>query len=175
MYKVYLSPATNYRGFGIDEFGLESYRMNEIANILEKLLINEGHFIVYRNKENMTREEIIKDSDNFFPDIHVAIHSYSSDNKGIEIYTKVGSEVSNGFAKEIYKELYKIYYNKTVDPGVIYNDKIIEIMSVKSPAVLVNVGCHKSADDVNWMLNNKEKIAEAIKEGIVKATKLRPC
>ena len=87
----------------------------------------------------------------------------------------MGDEKSNGFAKEIYKELYKEYYDKTKDNGLIYDEKVIEIMGVKSAAVLIQVGCHDNLKDVQWIIQNKELIGEAIVRGIIKGFKLKPC
>ena len=175
MNKVYLSPSRQSNSFGVGDFGSEEYRMNLIADIVERKLLETGEYVVYRNKENMTKQDIIKDSNNTNSDVHIAIHSYYGKGQGIITYPKVGDEKSNGFAKEIYKELYKEYYDKTKDNGLIYDEKVIEIMGVKSAAVLIQVGCHDNLKDVQWIIQNKELIGEAIVRGIIKGFKLKPC
>ena len=175
MYKVYLSPSLKSKSIGVENYGLESYQMNKIADEVEKCLEKDGKFIIFRSKEFMTREEIIDDSKSIKPDIHIAIHSKMGDKEGPECYTKVNSEISNGFAKEIYKAIQSIYYNKDIDNGVIYDDKIIEIMSVNSPAVLIQVGCHESVNDARWIEKNTKNIGEAIANGIITGFELKPC
>ena len=175
MYKVYLNPLTCMEGIGIKNFGLPNHWINQIVDEIKKYLIKEGNYVVYTKKENMTAEQIINDNNEISPNIYVAINTSSETTKGIEVYTKVGCEISNGYAKETYKELSKVYYDKQIDNGVIYKDKVVELMKIDSPAILINLGCNKNKHDVDWIVNNITGISLAIEKGIVKATKLRPC
>jgi N-acetylmuramoyl-L-alanine amidase len=175
MYKIYLSPSTQDKSLGVGEYGTEEYRMNMIADVVERILVGSGDFIVYRNRREMSRENIIKESNSLNVDIHVAIHSNYGGSNGPECFPKVGCERSNGVAKEIYKELKKIYYNKGTDNGIIYNDKIVETTSVNSPAVLVEVGYHDNLKDAEWIINNIYIIGEAIASGIIEGMKLKVC
>ncbi len=175
MYKIYLSPSTQDKSFGVGEYGTEEYRMNMIADVVERILLSSEDFVVYRNKRGMGREDIIKESNILNVDIHVALHSNYGGNNGPECFPKVGCERSNGVAKEIYKGLKMIYYNKETDNGVIYDNKIVEIMSVNSPAVLVEVGYHDNIRDAEWIINNIYIIGEAIAYGIIEGMKLKVC
>jgi len=175
MYKVYLSPSTQDKSFGVEDFGVEEFRMNQIADEVEKELLKRKKYVVYRNKTSMNKEDIIEDSNNLNVDVHIAIHSYYGKRQGPECYTQVGSEVSNGFAKSIYQEVNKTYYDKNIDNGIFYDESIVEIMKVKRPAVLVQIGCHENKEDVNWIIKNTKKIGIAIANGIEKGFKLKPC
>lgn len=175
MYKIYLSPSTQDKSLGVGEYGTEEYRMNMIADVVERILVSSEDFVVYRNRRGLNKEEIIKESNALNVDIHVAIHSNYGRSNGPECFPKVECERSNGVAKEIYKELKKIYYNKEVDNGVIYNNKIVEITSVSSPAVLVEVGYHDNIKDAEWIINNIYIIGEAIAYGIIEGMKLKVC
>jgi N-acetylmuramoyl-L-alanine amidase len=62
MYKIYLSPSTQDKSLGVGEYGTEEYRMNMIADVVERILVGSGDFIVYRNRREMSRENIIKES-----------------------------------------------------------------------------------------------------------------
>lgn len=175
MYKIYLSPSTQDKSFGVGDFGTEEYRMNQIADVVETtLLSNEGN-IVYRNKPGMTKEQIIEDSNKFKPDIHIAIHSNCEGGKGPSCYIKVGDEKSNGCGKEIYKEILKVYYDSQAGNGIIYDKNIKEIMNVGSPAILIEVAFHDNLKDVEWIINNTQKIAKAIVEGINRGLNLKLC
>ena len=175
MYKIYLSPSTQAKSLGVGEYGTEEYRMNMIADVVEKILIGTEDVIVYRNRKGMNRESIIKESNISNVDIHVAIHSNYGGASGPECFPKVECERSNGVAKEIYKGLKNVYYNKEIDNGVTYNNKIVEIMNVNSPAVLVEVGYHDNMKDVEWIINNIYIIGEAIAYGIIEGMKLKVC
>ena len=59
MNKVYLSPSRQSNSFGVGDFGSEEYRMNLIADIVERKLLETGEYVVYRNKENMTKQDTI--------------------------------------------------------------------------------------------------------------------
>lgn len=175
MYKVYLSPSTQEKSFGVGDFGTEEFRMNQIADVVEQSLLKAGEYAVFRNVADMTKEEIIKDSDDVNANIHVAIHSRYGTNLGPSCYIKVGDEVSNGFGKETYKEIMNIYYDKKIDNGLVYDEKIMEINKVKSPAILVMVGSHENTREARWIIDNITNLGEAISKGIQKGFCLKVC
>ena len=175
MYKIYLSPSTQNKSFGVGNFGTEEYRMNEITNVVEKKLLETGNFLIFRNKPNMPKKDIIKESNDLKTDMHIAIHSNYGGAQGPECFVKVGDERSNGIAKEIYKSLMRIYYDKNIDNGLSYNNEIVEIMSVEASGVLVEVGYHDNIKDAKWIIENVEKIGNAIAEGIINSLKLKIC
>ena len=175
MYKIYLSPSTQNKSFGVGNFGTEEYRMNEITNVVEKKLLETGNFLIFRNKPNMPKKDIIKESNDLKTDMHIAIHSNYGGAQGPECFVKVGDERSNGIAKEIYKSLMRIYYDKNIDNGLSYNNEIVEIMSVEASGVLVEVGYHDNIKDAKWIVENVEKIGNAIAEGIINSLKLKIC
>ena len=175
MYKVYLSPSTQDKSFGVGDFGVEEFRMNQIADVVEQALLEDGEYVVFRNVSGMTKEEIIKDSNDINPNIHVAIHSNYGNKSGCECYVKVGDEPSNGFGKEVYKEVLAIHYDKSIDNGLIYDENVIEINKVASPAILIEVGCHDNQDDAKWIIENIHNIGKAIARGIAKGFALKAC
>lgn len=175
MYKVYLSPSTQDKSFGVGDFGVEEFRMNQIADIVEQVLLRTGDYAVFRNVSGMTKEEIIKDSNEVKPNIHVAIHSNYGNKPGCECYVKVGDEISNGFGKEVYKEVLALHNNKNMDNGLIYDESVIEIHKVNSPAILIEVGCHDNDNDAKWMVSNIDNIGKAIARGIEKGFTLKIC
>ena len=175
MYKVYLSPSTQDKSFGISNYGTEEFRMNQIADVVEQELLKNGDYAVFRNVLGMNKEEIINDSNDVKPNVHVAIHSKFGNKPGCECYVKVGDETSNGFGKEVYKEILTLYYNKNIDNGIIYDKNVIEINKVNSPAILIEVGCHDNNDDVKWIIENTGNIGKAIARGIVKGFTLKIC
>ena len=77
MRSVYLSPSLQEWNIGVGDFGTEEQRMNEIADIVERELKNKG-YIVYRNRPEQTLKQVVEESNNLNPNIHVAIHSNAS-------------------------------------------------------------------------------------------------
>lgn len=175
MYKVYLSPSTRDKKFGDNYFGTEEFRMNQIADALETYLLQTGNFAVYRNVNGMTIDETIKDSNDVRPDVHIGIYCGYNNKPGINCYVKVGDMVSNGIGKEINKQLVNIYYNKNIDNGLIYEESIVEIHKVNSPAIKIEVGSIESEEDVSWIISNIENIGKAIAIGIEKGFALKVC
>ena len=175
MYKIYLSPSMQSNSFGINGFGTEEYRMNQIADAVERKLIGKSNVLVYRSKRGMNKNEAIEESNNIKADIHVAIHSNYGAAQGPECFVKVGDETANAVAKEIYKSLMNIYYDKNIDNGLTYSNEIVEIMSVKASGVLVEIGYHDNIKDVKWILENIEQIGEAIADGIALSLELKKC
>lgn len=72
---IYISPSTQQSNIGAGSYGSEEYRMNQIADSLEKILEETGRYIIYRNDPQMSVSEIIAQSNRINPDIHVTIHS----------------------------------------------------------------------------------------------------
>lgn len=175
MYKVYLSPSTQEKSFGVGDFGTEEFRMNQIADIVEQSLLKSGEYAVFRNVNNMTKDEIVKDSNELKPNIHIAIHSSYGSQAGPSCYIKVGDETSNGFGKEIYKEIMKMYYDKQTDNGLFYDEKIIEINNTIAPAILIIVGNHENSKDARWIIDNITNLGEAVAKGIQKGFTLKVC
>lgn len=175
MYKVYLSPSTKDKSFGINNFGTEEFRMNQIADAVETYLLQTGEFAVYRNVNGMTIDEIIKDSNDVKPNAHIAIHSGYNNKAGTNCYVKVGDNQSNGIGKEVNKQILTIYHNKNIDNGLTYDESIAEIHKVNSPAIKIEVGSRENEQDVNWLISNIENIGRAIAIGIEKGLTLKVC
>lgn len=174
MYKLYLSPALDKNIIGCADFGYEEYRMAQIASVIEQELINDGNFIIYRNMEDMTLEEIIDDSNNIRPNAHIAIRTKDSKKTGIVIEVNENNVFSNALGKEILKQLINVYYKKE-DNIIVYSSKKKEITETASPAVTVFVGSRENEEDVNWIVNNVDKIGKMIAEGIKEYFKLKKC
>lgn len=175
MYKIYLSPSTKDKSFGVNNFGTEEFRMNQIADAVEAYLLQTGDFAVYRNVNGMTVDEIIRDSNDVKPDVHVAIHSGLGKRPELNCYVKVGDNLSNGIGKEVNKQLLGIYHNKNIDNGLTYDEGVIEIQKVKAPAIKIEVGSRENEQDVEWIVSNIESIGMAIAIGIKKGFALKIC
>lgn len=171
MYKVYLSVSKNT--IKENNITIESYIEYDIIQKIKNKLISKNKYIVYVSKPSMSHEETITDSNNIAPNINVIINTNCKENEGINVYAKAGCSISNGYAKEIYKKILPVYYNKNTDNGIMYDNENINKLS--NPAVLIELGNKESIQDINWLNDNKNEIAEKITEGIALGSKLRPC
>lgn len=164
---IYLSPSVQEKNIGVNDFGTEEYRMNRIADILQELLEDAG-YIVYRNNPENTLSQIVRESNQIRPDIHVAIHSNSNGptSRGPEIFTNRPGTSGDRLANYIYNEILNIYPESELGRGVKYTSELYEIINTLAPAVLLETAFHSNVDDANWIINNERQIAEAIFNGI---------
>ncbi len=165
---VFLSPSLQEWNIGINNYGTEEKRMNEIADYLENILRKRG-YIVYRNEPSQSLGDTVQKSNEIRPDIHVAIHSNASgpsvSGKGPEIYSNRPDTSGARLAQYIYDEI-KSIYPYDAGRGVLYTNNLYEIINTLAPAVLLEVAFHDEEDDARWIIENEEKIANAIANGI---------
>jgi N-acetylmuramoyl-L-alanine amidase len=161
--KVYLSPSNQEKNIGAGKYGTEEKRMNEIADAIEPDLLRYG-FHIKRNKPEMTLTEIVRDSNEWKPDIHVAIHSNAGGGKGTEVlyYSDEGYKL----AKCIYDELATL--TPWPDRGIKRRPDLYELKHTIAPACIVEVAFHDDPEQAAWIMEHKEDIARAISKGICK-------
>lgn len=166
---IFLSPSAQEYNIGVGDFGSEEYRMNRITDIVEKLLKNQG-YTVYRNNPNDTLRQIVAESNRISPNIHVAIHSNASGSgakgMGPEIYANRPGTPGARLAQDIYDQIIKIYPDPSKGRGVLFTSSLYEIINTLAPAVLLEVAFHDNEEDANWIIQNEDKIAQAIVDGI---------
>lgn len=166
---IYLSPSAQEYNIGFGNFGSEEYRMNRIADIVERLLKQRG-YTVYRNNPENSLSQIVKESNEINPDIHVALHSNASGGQGLgrgpEIYVNRPGIRADMLAKDIYEQIEKIYPEPELGRGVLYSTNLYEIRETLAPAVLLEIAFHDNEKDATWIMENEQQIAEAITKGI---------
>ena len=166
---IYLSPAAQEYNIGYGDFGSEEYRMNRIADIVEKLLKEQG-YTVYRNNPNERLSQIVRESNEINPDIHVALHSNASGEgfsaQGPEIFANRPNTPGDRLANQIYNEIMQVYPDPTKGRGVLYTSSLYEIIRTNAPAVLLEVAFHDNPEDAQWIIDNESQIAQAIVSGI---------
>ncbi|MDD5589431.1 MAG: N-acetylmuramoyl-L-alanine amidase [Candidatus Nanoarchaeia archaeon] len=171
MKSIYLSPSTQEKNIGAENYGTEEKRANEICDITEKELKRHG-IKVYRNKPTMTLREVVKDSNNKKPDIHFAIHTnaYNKKSKGCECFCyKFGSE-GHKFAKFVYNQIESL--TPSSDRGIKqgYNfyghgKHIYEVAQTIAPAALIEIDFHDNEESAKWIINNIDKIGTRLAIG----------
>jgi N-acetylmuramoyl-L-alanine amidase len=162
---IYLSPSTQEKNLGVGNYGSEESRMNEVCDVVEKILIDHG-VKVYRNRRDWELKEVVKDSNIRNPDLHFAIHSNAGGGRGTEIFAYSPGGEGEKAARIIYTEFEKITQIK--GRGVKFNPRFYELNTTKAPAVLIEVAFHDSIEDANWIINNIEAIGTSLAKGVLK-------
>ena len=162
---IYISPSMQENNVGVCDYGTEESRMNQIADITEKVLKNHG-VTVYRNKPEWTLQKAVEDSNAKKPNLHFAIHSNAGGGRGCEVYAYSAGGEGEKAAKAIYSEIEPL--TPTGDRGVKFNKKLYELNSTDAPAVLIEIAFHDNVDDANWIINNIETIGTALAKGVLK-------
>lgn len=166
---IFLSPSAQEYNIGYGDFGSEEYRMNRIADIVERLLKEQG-YTVYRNNPNEKLSEAVRKSNEINPDIHVALHSNASGEgfsaQGPEIFSNRPNTPGDRLANLIYNEIMQIYPDSSKGRGVLHTSSLYEIIRTNAPAVLLEVAFHDNPEDAQWIIDNESQIAQAIVNGI---------
>jgi len=162
---VYLSPSMQENNIGVAGYGTEEIRMNQTADVVEKVLKRHG-VTVYRNEPDWTLQKAVEDSNSKKPSLHFAIHSNAGGGRGGEIYAYAPGGEGEKAARAIYSELEPI--TPTADRGVKFWSELYELRKTDAPAVLVEIAFHDDEDDAKWIIANIEKIGTALAKGVLK-------
>lgn len=162
---IYLSPSTQEHNQGYGSYGVEETRMNEIADVTQKVLQNHG-VDVYRNRPEWSLGQVVNDSNRVKPDLHFAIHSNAGGGRGGEVFAYAAGGEGEKAAKEIYSEIEPL--TPTSDRGVKFNPSFYELRNTNAPAALVEIAFHDNAEDAAWIVSNLEAIGIALAKGVLK-------
>lgn len=162
---VYLSPSTQEHNIGSGNYGSEEARMNQIADVTQKVLQSNG-VEVHRNKPEWSLAQVVNDSNQVKPDLHFAIHSNAGGGRGSEVFAYAAGGNGEKAAKAIYSEIEPL--TPTSDRGVKFNPSLYELRNTNAPAALVEIAFHDNAEDAAWIVNNIEAIGIALAKGVLK-------
>jgi N-acetylmuramoyl-L-alanine amidase len=171
--KIYLSPSNQENNKGIGNYGTEEQYCNVIATKVEANLKKYG-LEVYRNNPKSSLESIVSDSNSLNVNLHVAIHTNANNgnSRGCEVYCHRFGGEGEKLARKIYSNIAKL--TPTADRGVRegYNfygqgKHMYELAYTLSPACLIEIAFHDNVDDVMFLLDNQDNIANAISNGIL--------
>lgn len=170
MASIYLSPSTQESNWGAGNYGTEEQRMNQLTDLLEPLLIQQG-LTLYRNRPDMRLSEVVKDSNQKRPSIHLSIHSNAGGGRGAEVYCHRFGGEGEKLARAIYRELSPL--TPTGDRGVKEGyshygtgKPLYELAYTAAPAVLVEIAFHDNPEDARWIMGNMAAIAGAFSRAV---------
>lgn len=173
--KVYLSPSTQKGNIGLGDYGTEEFRMNQVADVTERVLKQHG-VTVFRNLPDMTLREAVAYSNTKEPDLHLAIHSNASPDpgtaRGAEIYCLHFDTEDEKFARAVYDALEPITpaAGRGVKEGHSHfgpGKPLYELANTDSTSALVEVSFHDQPEDARWILANIENIGMVLAKGIL--------
>lgn len=148
---------------------------NELIKTLSKkvqdALLAHDNCIVYNNSKTTERDDII---DNVELDAYIYIQERAS-TKGPEVILDEENKFSNGIAKEVYKEIRKIYHDKQIDKGLVYKKNVFNSNLNSVPSIIINIIDINNSDDIKWLEQGIEEIALAISRGIMISFELKLC
>jgi len=162
---IYLSPSLQEDNIGAGSYGNEEKRMNEIADVTQRVLKEHG-VAVYRNKPEWSLEQVVSDSNRAKPDLHFAIHSNAGGGRGGEVFAYAAGGNGEKAAKAIYSEIESL--TPTADRGVKFNPSLYELRKTTAPAALVEIAFHDNTEDAAWIVGNIEAIGTALAKGVLK-------
>jgi len=161
---IYLSPSTQDWNSYVTGTGSEEYHMNLLADAMIPYLQSNG--IQYkRNRPDMTAAAAIRDANQGWYDLYLALHSNASaetnygGTRGIIAFYYPGSREGKRAADIFVKNLKNIYplpnqvrAEATTTLG--------EVRQPRFPAVLLEIGYHDNYADAVWIEGHTDQLAQ---------------
>lgn len=159
--KVFLSPSMQENNIGINGYN-EEIEMNKIVDLMIPML-ERNNIQWQRNDPKQDRFKAVTQSDLFKADVHLAIHSDAGGGRGTTAFTS-GTANSRRFTTCIYTRVANL--TPSPDRGVRLSKDLTEIIKPKAYSCLIEVAYHDFIDDMNFIINNRHRIAQALVQGI---------
>lgn len=166
--KIYISPSNqenNIYAYGNTNEQKECY---QIAIYCQRILEDYG-FTVTLPPINSTIKNRVTDSNGNNNDIYLCIHTNAYNGKvtgGTQILLYKNSGKNNEIATKIFNRLSPITIGATSEK-IYEKPDFYEIKNTKAICVYVECEYHDTRDGAEFIIKNKEKIAEAIAHGIL--------
>lgn len=164
--KIYLSPSN--QNANLYKYGNtnECVQCNKIADYAEKALKRCG-FSVKKASQGQAMTTSIYDSNKWGADLHIPIHTNAYNGKttgGTLVMLYSNTKANNKAGTAILEAVAPISPGK--DYSLRYNSGLAELNSTNAIAVYLEVEFHDTVDGAKWIINNVEKIGEAIAKGV---------
>lgn len=166
---VYLSPSTQPYNL-YPNGGNEQYWMNRITDAMIPYLEQNG--IRYsRNTPDTTVGASIRDSNNGYYDLHLALHSnagpaeLAGQLKGPDVYYYEYSAKGKRAAEIIADHLKEIYPEPEL-VNTVPTTKLVELTKTNAPAVLVELAYHDNPQDEIWITTHVDEIARNLVQAL---------
>lgn len=167
---IFLSPSTQADNtYACDETVNERDVMFEIAGTVKTLLEADGYTVFMCGEEDNVKDKVTN-GNKLKCGAYVALHSNNGDGSGAESGTECyyNSTIagSQTLAENIYNRVAEL--TPTEDKGVKdeAQRELYEILNNQYPCCLLEIEYHDTAEHSQWILDSKEEIAKAVKDGI---------
>lgn len=163
-YKIFLSPSNQFSNPYATGDTNEGEQMGRLAKLVEERLIKRGFAVKTLHDVPMAHK--VATADSWGADLYVPLHSNAFNGKvgGTRIFywSKGGAGYNAGLA--IYNRLAPL--TPGTSDGMKQDPALYEIKYPQAPTVYVEVEFHDNLGLAQWILNNLDKIADAIAAGI---------
>lgn len=169
MPNLYLSPSLQEYNLSVIG-GSEEYHMNRIADAMEPYLRSSGIRFT-RNHPGQTLSQVIQQSNAGDYGLHFALHSnaapaaLSGRMRGADFYFYPESEQGARAARILAQNYTQIYPLPNL-VKTMPTTSLAEIVRVRAPSVLAELGYHDNVADATWMRDNTGAIARNLVQGI---------
>ena len=163
----YLSPSNQGANVGVGNYGTEKEQMNLLLNEIIPHLDRAG-VSFHRADPDMSLAKRVKESNEMEAAFHLALHSNAGGNgkaRGPEAYYY--SEKGRLFADMLVAALLALGQENKRSSNVKQNKNLYELKATAAPACLLEVDFHDSQGGVEFMMNRRSEIAEAIAKTII--------
>lgn len=168
---IFLAPSTQEDDFyACDETVTEEAAMFDLAERVRKLLEADGYTVLMCENDDNVKKKVTKGND-LGCAAYVALYSNSNLNaaggEGTECYYNSDIPGSQALAENIYNRVAEL--TPTEDRGIKDQEQrdLYEIMNNHYPCCYLEVEFHDNENGSQWILDNRDEIAKAVKDGIV--------
>ncbi len=168
---IYLSPSTQEDNlYACDESINEEMVMFDLANAVRALLEADGYTVYMCEDTDNVKNKVVKGNE-LGCGAYIALHSNANENEvggqGTECFYNSTITGSRALAENVYNRVAEL--TPTEDRGLKDETQrdLYEIINNRYPCCLLEVEFHDNADGSQWILDNQDALAKAIKDGIV--------
>lgn len=166
--KIYISPSVQEKNIGVENYGTEEQRMNQIADVVMRVLALHKNIELKRNTVDMDWTGIRDGSNNWHADYHIAIHSNAGGGQGTEVYHYVDGTENNSLklARRVYNKVAPL--TPGVDRGLKSGMNLFEVNdTIVAASMLIEIGFHDNYADEEYIVGHIEALGVAIAQGLL--------
>ena len=164
---VFLSPSNDGdEYFACDESVSEQAAMNELADAVRILLETDGYTVYISDPEDNVKAKVTKGNE-LGCGAYVALRTYQSDVPGSVTGPQVVCNDSVTGSRALAENIYNRVNELTEEDGSGFIEKdLYEILNNRYPCCAIEIDAQDNAETSQWILDNKDALAKAIKNGI---------
>jgi len=166
MHSIYLSASAQEHNIGIDGISEEA-RMQELAKDIAVILSARG-LVVYLNRPEWSLGEIIEDSNNKIPNLHLALHSNASGSgkaSGVETWCyRTSGTKSAEFGAKLQDAVIRAIGlpNRGIKDAGVAGQIKGEVVRTHATAALIELFFHDNQGDIAAFTHNRQCVIDAI-------------